>query len=126
MTTTNIRKPAQSMNNMALQNGNRPKLIKIAESSHNSDSFPPYARFVRQNTPNIQQAIRMMRQRSQARRGPKEKETFQRYVYCLPGSSAKIPKFTSHVLTEKALVQSHQDAGYGMFSFHFHYVRLFS
>ncbi|XP_061192085.1 uncharacterized protein LOC133200283 [Saccostrea echinata] len=63
--------------------------------------------------PGFINAWRMLKKQEQLKRGPKEKETFRRTMYCLPDKYAKLPKFSSADLAEKALVQEHQDMGYG-------------
>jgi hypothetical protein len=55
----------------------------------------------------------MLKKQEQLKRGPKEKDTFRRAMYCLPDKYAKLPKFSSADLAEKALVQEHQDLGFG-------------
>jgi len=66
------------------------------------------------NSQRVVHAIRMMKKREKGKRGPKEKETFQRFFYCLPDKHSKLPKFSSSELLEKTLVRSHCDQGYGM------------
>ncbi|KAJ8314875.1 hypothetical protein KUTeg_007025 [Tegillarca granosa] len=58
-------------------------------------------------------ALRLLKKRKRLKRGPKEKETFQRYFYCLPNKYAKLPKFSSLDPSEKAVVRQHQEAGFG-------------
>ncbi|CAC5378262.1 unnamed protein product [Mytilus coruscus] len=62
--------------------------------------------------PKILQALKVM-QGTKSKRGPKEKATFQRYIYCLPDKSSKLPRFSSSDETEKAIVKQHQDQGFG-------------
>ncbi|XP_022286997.2 uncharacterized protein LOC111099825 isoform X3 [Crassostrea virginica] len=72
------------------------------------------ARFVTHSGhPGFINAWRMLKKQEQLKRGPKEKETFRRTMYCLPDKHAKLPKFSSSDLAEKALVQEHQDLGFG-------------
>lgn len=72
------------------------------------------ARFVTHTGhPGFINAWRMLKKQEQLKRGPKEKETFRRTMYCLPDKHAKLPKFSSSDLAEKALVQEHQDLGFG-------------
>ncbi|XP_052087247.1 uncharacterized protein LOC127724348 isoform X1 [Mytilus californianus] len=62
--------------------------------------------------PKILQALKVM-QGTKSKRGPKEKATFQRYIYCLPDKSSKLPRFSSSDETERAIVKQHQDQGFG-------------
>ncbi|XP_048769889.1 uncharacterized protein LOC125676043 isoform X1 [Ostrea edulis] len=65
------------------------------------------------NHPSFINAWRMLKKQEQLKRGPKEKDTFRRAMYCLPDKYAKLPKFSSADAGEKALVQEHQDLGFG-------------
>lgn len=65
------------------------------------------------SNPRVLHALRLLKKRNRLKRGPKEKETFQRYFYCLPNKYAKLPKFSSLDPIEKAVVRQHQEAGYG-------------
>ncbi|VDI20745.1 Hypothetical predicted protein, partial [Mytilus galloprovincialis] len=62
--------------------------------------------------PKILQALKVM-QGTKSKRGPKEKASFQRYIYCLPDKSSKLPRFSSSDETERAVVKQHQDQGFG-------------
>ena len=62
--------------------------------------------------PRIMDALKLM-QTTRMKRGPKEKATFQRYMYCLPEKTAKLPRFSSSDDSERAIVKQHQDLGYG-------------
>jgi hypothetical protein len=53
-------------------------------------------------------------QKTKAKRGPKEKDTFQRFIYCLPDKTAKLPRFSSTDDMERAIVKQQQDEGYGI------------
>jgi len=63
--------------------------------------------------PRILQALQIM-QKTKAKRGPKEKDTFQRFIYCLPDKMAKLPRFSSTDDLERAIVKQQQDEGYGI------------
>lgn len=60
--------------------------------------------------PYVLEALKTI-QATKFKRGPKEKATFQRFIYCLPDQNAKIPRFSSS--DEKSVIKSHQDQGYG-------------
>lgn len=61
----------------------------------------------------IMHAMELLRQKDKKKRGPKEKETFAVFIYCLPDKNSKLPKFSSLDPTERALVDQHQLEGYG-------------
>ncbi|OWF41343.1 uncharacterized protein LOC110462617 [Mizuhopecten yessoensis] len=65
------------------------------------------------NNARVLHAIQVMSNQGKRKRGPKEKDTFQRFVYCLPERYGKLPKFTSFDQNEKAIIKAHQKAGYG-------------
>lgn len=58
-------------------------------------------------------AMRMIRMKERKKRGPKEKECFRNYMYCLPDKYARLPKFSSPDPVERDLVRQHQLQGYG-------------
>ncbi|CAG2193301.1 unnamed protein product [Mytilus edulis] len=66
--------------------------------------------------PKILQALKVM-QGTKSKRGPKEKASFQRYIYCLPDKSLKLPRFSSSDETERAVVKQHQDQGPGQYTY---------
>ncbi|XP_045197448.2 uncharacterized protein LOC123552120 [Mercenaria mercenaria] len=61
----------------------------------------------------IMHAMELLRQKDKKKRGPKEKETFSVFMYCLPDKNSKLPKFSSLDPIERALVDQHQQEGYG-------------
>ncbi|XP_052243159.1 uncharacterized protein LOC127853073 isoform X2 [Dreissena polymorpha] len=61
----------------------------------------------------IMHAMELLRQKDKKKRGPKEKDTFCVFMYCLPDKNAKLPKFSSLDPIERALVDQHQLEGYG-------------
>ncbi|KAL4233877.1 hypothetical protein ACF0H5_008551 [Mactra antiquata] len=61
----------------------------------------------------IMHAMELLRQKDKKKRGPKEKETFSVFMYCLPDKNSKLPKFSSLDPVERALVEQHQQEGYG-------------
>lgn len=63
--------------------------------------------------PKIIQALKIMQDRLKPKRGPREKATFQRYIYCLPDKSSNLPRFSSADEGERNIVKHHQDEGYG-------------
>ncbi|XP_033741432.1 uncharacterized protein LOC117328147 [Pecten maximus] len=65
------------------------------------------------NNARILHAIHLMSNQGKRKRGPREKDTFQRFVYCLPDKHEKLPKFTSFDHNEKAIIKAHQHVGYG-------------
>lgn len=73
----------------------------------------------------IMHAMELLRQKDKKKRGPKEKDTFSVFMYCLPDKNSKLPKFSSLDPVERALVDQHQQEGYGrlkmFFPFMFNY-----
>ena len=63
----------------------------------------------------IMHAMELLRQKDKKKRGPKEKETFSVFIYCLPDKNSKLPKFSSLDPLERSLVDQHQQEGYGKF-----------
>lgn len=63
----------------------------------------------------IMHAMELLRQKDKKKRGPKEKETFSVFMYCLPDKNSKLPKFSSLDPIERALVDQHQQEGYGKY-----------
>ena len=63
----------------------------------------------------IMHAMEVLRHRNKKKRGPKEKETFPVFMYCLPDKNSKLPKFSSLDPVERCLVDQHQQEGYGKF-----------
>ena len=61
----------------------------------------------------IMHAMELLRQKDKKKRGPKEKDTFAVFMYCLPDKNSKLPKFSSLDPIERALVDQHQQEGYG-------------
>ena len=61
----------------------------------------------------IMHAMEVLRHRNKKKRGPKEKETFSVFMYCLPDKNSKLPKFSSLDPVERCLVDQHQQEGYG-------------
>lgn len=61
----------------------------------------------------IMHAMELLRQKDKKKRGPKEKDTFSVFIYCLPDKNSKLPKFSSLDPVERALVDQHQQEGYG-------------
>lgn len=51
--------------------------------------------------------------REKMKRGPKEKDFFRCFLFCLPDMYAKMPKFTSCDPLEQEIVRSYQMQGYG-------------
>lgn len=73
-----------------------------------------FGRFEAVATPGlIMHAMELLRQKDKKKRGPKEKETFSVFMYCLPDKNSKLPKFSSLDPIERALVDQHQQDGYG-------------
>ena len=64
----------------------------------------------------IMHAMEVLRHRNKKKRGPKEKETFPVFMYCLPDKNSKLPKFSSLDPVERCLVDQHQQEGYGLYS----------
>lgn len=46
------------------------------------------------------------------KRGPKEKTTFHKFIYCLPDQHATLPRLSSS--DQKSVVEDHQYQGYGI------------
>lgn len=106
-------------------NGNFP----LSGSSRRSNTIGPirnrYGRVLRPGIDNfgrfeavanpglIMHAMELLRQKDKKKRGPKEKETFSVFMYCLPDKNSKLPKFSSLDPIERALVDQHQQEGYG-------------
>ena len=61
----------------------------------------------------IMHAMEVLRHKNKKKRGPKEKETFAVFMYCLPDKNSKLPKFSSLDPVERCLVDQHQQEGYG-------------
>ena len=61
----------------------------------------------------IMHAMEVLKHRNKKKRGPKEKETFAVFMYCLPDKNSKLPKFSSLDPVERCLVDQHQQEGYG-------------
>lgn len=94
--------------------------IKTPESSAKRKSLPVTNALnvmtkmgLNTTNPRILQALQIM-QKTKAKRGPKEKDTFQRFIYCLPDKTAKLPRFSSTDDMERAIVKQQQDEGYGI------------
>lgn len=64
----------------------------------------------------VLRVIEIMSSGEKRKRGPKEKETFQRVIYCLPNTHAKLPKFSSFDQNEREIIKAHTSAGYGMYN----------
>lgn len=56
---------------------------------------------------------RLRTHREKMKRGPKEKDFFRCFLFCLPDMYAKMPKFTSCDPLEQEIVRSYQMQGYG-------------
>lgn len=65
------------------------------------------------NDSRLLNVIHLMNNQGKRKRGPREKDTFQRFMYCLADKYDKLPKFTSFEQNEKAMVKAHQQLGYG-------------
>lgn len=93
--------------------------IKMRERSAKRKSLPTTSALnvmtkmgLNTTNPRIQEALKIM-QKTKPKRGPKEKDTFQRFIYCLPDKFAKLPRFSSTDDMERAIVKQQQDQGYG-------------
>ena len=64
---------------------------------------------------------RLRPHREKMKRGPKEKDFFRCFLFCLPDMYAKMPKFTSCDPLEQEIVRSYQMQGYGKKLKLFHY-----
>lgn len=103
--------------------------LSVSQSSRRANSIGPirnkYGRVLRPGIDNfgrfeavanpglIMHAMELLRQKDKKKRGPKEKETFSVFMYCLPDKNSKLPKFSSLDPIERALVDQHQQEGYG-------------
>ncbi|KAK3593205.1 hypothetical protein CHS0354_002732 [Potamilus streckersoni] len=61
----------------------------------------------------VMHAMQLLKRKDRRKRGPKEKETFPVFLYCLPDKNSKLPKFSSLDPVERSLVDQHQKEGFG-------------